>query len=151
MTDWTEADVSRISETEFPVRCGRCDCALFGLGERGRCPECGQGFSRRERLWETHGPEAFADPEFDDEQGEADDANAAFVFAVFSVLLFTALFPLIVLIGKSIFGTIDLCFTVIAWLIVAFSLEWIAFRRFAEHREAESQARGGVVDDEAGD
>ncbi len=151
MSDWTEADISGISEADFPVRCDRCDYLLNGLGEQGRCPECAHQFRRRERLWLMHGPEAFAEPSIVDEPSAASDAASMFVFAVFSVLLFIGLFLVIVLAGKSLFGTIDLCFTITAWVVVASCLEWIALRRFVERREAELPEADHAVEDDGGD
>lgn len=39
------ADVSRLSEDEFPIWCPKCDYLLRGLPD-GRCPECGTEFER---------------------------------------------------------------------------------------------------------
>jgi len=60
MCDWTTCDISGISETDFPVRCAQCAQELTGLGDVGLCSRCDCPFERRERLWKSYGPEAFA-------------------------------------------------------------------------------------------
>ena len=57
--DWTEIDISQISEADYPINCENCGYCLTGLGYSDNCPECNTTFSRRHRLWNQHGPDAF--------------------------------------------------------------------------------------------
>lgn len=43
-----------ISEAQYPINCATCDYNLTGLGEAGRCPECGLEFVRQDRLHEIY-------------------------------------------------------------------------------------------------
>ena len=121
--DWTECDLSPISETSFPVRCDRCAHHL--LGDTGSCPNCGEPFSRRRRLWETYGPEAFALPD----TAAADPVPDRFVRVLLTVLIAVLLMPIVVSIYKSLFGTVDVLYTLIAWAVVATSAGWIVLAR----------------------
>lgn len=42
-----------------PITCAQCDIALPLTGDVGICPNCGTTFNRRERVFDTYGPEAF--------------------------------------------------------------------------------------------
>jgi hypothetical protein len=134
MCDWSEFDTSKISETDFPIRCDRCDCDLTGLGESGRCPQCELRFVRRERLWKTYGPEAFAEPAIRPDEDNVAPADRTFVFGLLWALVLVLSLPVVVLAWLAFFGTIDLCFCILAWLVVALSLEWILLRRRQERK-----------------
>ena len=45
----------------LPVSCAQCGVALPTDGDAGTCRQCGLAFDRRERLFDTYGPEAFLD------------------------------------------------------------------------------------------
>lgn len=59
--DWALTDATHIGESRFPVSCAFCTASLHGAGEHGDCPSCGRWFIRAQRLFETYGPEVFAD------------------------------------------------------------------------------------------
>jgi len=141
MCDWTEFDISKISEADFPVRCDRCDHLLIGPAESGRCPKCGLVFVRRQRLWKTYGPDAFATPPILPGEDDVPPGERTFLFVFFSTLVLTLSLPVVVLAWFALFGTIDLCFCLLSWLVVATSLEWILLRRRQE-RGAEAKADG---------
>jgi uncharacterized membrane protein len=44
-----------VSEALYPITCAACRYCLTGLGEAGRCPECGLAFERQMRLGEIYG------------------------------------------------------------------------------------------------
>ena len=124
--DWTECDLSPISEASFPVHCDQCAHHLTGLGDTGSCPKCGEPFSRRRRLWETYGPEAFALPDTD----ASDPASDRFIRVLLTVLIAVLLMPIVVSIYKSLFGTVDVLYTLIAWAVVAIAAGWIVLTRY---------------------
>jgi len=139
MCDWTEFDISKISEADFPICCDRCNHPLTGLGESGRCPKCGLAFVRRQRLWKTYGPDAFATPPIRADEDDVSPADRTFVYGLLLALVLTLSLPVVVLAWFALFGTIDLCFCLLSWLVVATSLEWILLRRRQE-RGAEAKA-----------
>ena len=141
MCDWTEFDISKISEADFPVQCDDCGYCLTGLGESRRCPECGLKFTRRKRLWETYGPDAFATPPIRADEDDVSPADHTFVYGLLCALALTLSLPIVVLAWFALFGTIDLCFCLASWLVVATSLEWILLRRRQE-RGHEAKADG---------
>ena len=126
--DWSEADVSGVPESDFPVACGACGASLTGLGERGSCPACGVAFERRRLLWDAHGPEAFADPPI----AEGDDApapeDARFVTAVVAGLLGVASVPATIAIWRAVFGRFDGLAWLIAWLLIMTCAQWIVWK-----------------------
>jgi hypothetical protein len=146
MCDWTEFDTSRIPPTDFPIRCDRCDDDLTGLGEVGRCPQCGLRFVRRERLWKTYGPDAFAEPPVRPGEDESSSSDKTFLYGLFWGLVLTLLLPIVIYAWLAVFGTIDLCFCLFVWAFVAFSAEWIVIRRLQE-RAADGQSDRGSDSD----
>ena len=136
MSDWTEYDLSRISEEEFPIRCERCGRALAGLGDVGRCPQCATAFHRRERLWKTYGPEAFAEPPISDLQQP--DAN--FIYGLLTAVVAVLLLPAILLAWYSLFGRFDLGFGLFTWGVVVSAMVWIVVVR----RRAREKAKQGT-------
>lgn len=129
MCDWTEFDTSRIPESEFPIRCDRCDGDLTGLGNAGGCPRCGLPFERSRRLWQTYGPDAFATPPIRPGEDDVSPADRTFIFGLLWTVVLTLSLPAVVLAWLAVFGTIDLCFCLLSWLVVETSLVWILLRR----------------------
>lgn len=126
MYDWTEADISHISEADFPIRCDRCGHELQGPGESGRCSKCGLPFSRRHRLWQTYGPEAFADPPITPAEQEAWRRDTAFLSGLLAGIIVTLCLPVVILMWIAVFGAIDLYFCLIAWIVVVAAAVWLA-------------------------
>ena len=52
-------DLSHVDPERFPILCQYCGEVLRELQEKGRCPRCDRFYTRRNRLWEIYGPEAF--------------------------------------------------------------------------------------------
>ena len=146
MGDWTEDDISRISEQDFPIRCDRCTYLLTGLGDTGRCPQCAWPFVRRKRLWETYGPEAFAEPPIAD----IEQPDASFVFALLTAVGLTLLLPAILLAWYELFGKFDLAFGLFVWLVVVSAAVWLVLaRRRAKRAPPASGDEPPVPEDEA--
>ncbi|UCC30487.1 MAG: hypothetical protein JSU86_20100 [Phycisphaerales bacterium] len=145
MYDWTEVDISHISEADFPIRCDRCDHELQGPGESGRCSECGLPFSRRHRLWQTYGPEAFADPPITPAEQEASRKDTAFLSGLLAGVIVTLCLPVVILMWIAVFGAIDLHFCLIAWIVVVAAAVWLAV--VARTPRAESNATKHNVED----
>jgi len=145
MYDWTEVDISHIPEADFPIRCERCDHDLKGLGESGYCSECGLPFSRRPRLWQTYGPEAFADPPITPAEQEAARKDTAFLSGLLAGVIVTLCLPIVILMWIAVFGTIDLYICLLAWIVVVVAAVWLA----VAHRTygAESDAARHNVED----
>ena len=136
MGDWTEHDISGIPEEAFPIRCDRCSYLLTGLGDSGRCPQCAWPFVRRKRLWETYGPEAFAEPPIPG----VDQPDASFVFALLTAVGLTLLLPAILLAWYELFGKFDLGFGLFVWLVVLSAAVWIVVaRRHAKSEPTEPE------------
>src|ERR1043165_4410317 len=57
------ANADNIDESRYPIWCKECHYSLRGLGEKGRCPECGLRFRRSDLLVDLYGPEAFLSSE----------------------------------------------------------------------------------------
>ena len=57
--DWRIADIDRIDEKDFAVRCSACRGPLSGGDERLTCGNCGQLHARRRLLYDQHGPRPF--------------------------------------------------------------------------------------------
>ncbi len=89
MYDWTETSIDHIREADFPIRCERCDHDLTGLGESGICPACGVSFSRRQRLWHTYGPEAFAKPPITPAEQDAQRKDTGFLAGLLAGVVVT--------------------------------------------------------------
>ncbi len=119
-------ETSHISETDFPVQCNRCGHGLVGLGESGACPRCGLGYSRRERLWQAHGPEAFADPPITPAEQELARQDTAFIRGLLAVVAVTLTLPLVLLLWLMVFGTIDVGACLLVWTVVALAAAWLA-------------------------
>lgn len=126
MYDWMEVDISHIPEADFPIWCERCDHDLKGLGESGHCSECGQPFSRRRRLWQTYGPEAFADPPITPAEQEASRKDTVFLSGLLTGIIVTLCLPIVILMWIAVFGTIDLYICLFAWIIIVVAAVWIA-------------------------
>lgn len=72
-----------------PITCAQCDGALPSEGDMGTCPNCGAAFDRRERIFETYGPEAFIEePAVEKPTGTASWApyRRALVFSAVALL-----------------------------------------------------------------
>ncbi len=139
--DWTEFDIATIPEADFPVHCDQCAYDLTGLGDRSRCPECGTGFERRERLWTIHGPEAFAEPQRE-ESGPA-RTERRFAVAMFAALACAASIPASIVVWQRFFGTFDLLLWFVTWLLILSCVEWILAVREHLRPEEESPEREG--------
>ncbi|MCP4593582.1 MAG: hypothetical protein GY842_22830 [bacterium] len=127
MCDWTEYDVTRIPEADFPVRCvGRgCGYVLTGLGGSGRCPACAQPFDRRRLLWDTYGPEAFATPPIIvEDPAETHGLRAVIVSSLTTVLVVGA--PLAVVMESArAYGVRGLIAGLFLAALVHWGLDWI--------------------------
>ena len=142
MCDWTEYDITRISEEDFPIRCARCGYVLSGLGDSGRCPQCATLFHRRKRLWEIYGPEAFANPPISDVQ----QPDAGFVYPLLMGVILMLLLPAVLLAWYNVFGEFDLGFGLFAWAVLMAAVIWIVLARWrarAKHKQADDHGRNG--------
>ncbi len=137
--DWSEADVSGVSEDDFPISCNECEYPLTGLGDTGRCPECGAAFDRRRRLWEFYGPEAFARPPIADGESGAAPRDRRFVVAVFTAVVCAVAIPIGVLIWREVSGTVDRWLCLAAWSVMAACVEWIILNRVGSGRKEEEE------------
>jgi len=137
--DETREDTSQIPEGDFPVRCDRCGGLLTGLGEAGECPECGLPFIRRQRLWQTHGPEAFARPPIKEGEYEPTWSGSAFVAGLLSGFLLAALMPAAVWLGRDWLGVADLWLVLFAWSVVTATVLWLVVSR---HRGRNASGQG---------
>ncbi|MBU0716682.1 MAG: hypothetical protein KJ749_00400 [Planctomycetes bacterium] len=135
MTDWMECDISGIPEEAFTVRCDRCDFELTGLGDLGRCPQCASQFNRRKLLWETYGPEAFADPPIE----KVEQPDESFMYGLLAAVALTLVLPAILLAWYGLFGEFDLCFGLLAWVVVVVAIVWIMLVRRRRRVDAEDE------------
>jgi hypothetical protein len=124
MCDWTTCDISQISEERFPVRCDECGCALTRLGDEGTCPKCGQPFTRRERLWQTYGPEAFAK----DPPPTPQERHALWLSAFVHSVIIAAGFALAALVISLLFDRFNIWFFLGIWLAVVLVAEFFVPR-----------------------
>jgi len=131
MDEWMYCDISDVSESEFPIHCAACRYLLTGLGEEGCCPECGQPFERRLRLWELWGDEAFRGAE------EEQTRDSLFSLFLHSAIVTASMIGAFV--GYAVlFGRID-CTTFAVWLALVTVLEAILLRSGSKARR-ESRA-----------
>lgn len=135
MTDWTEQDISQVSESEFPVSCDRCEHALTGLGDRGVCPQCGHPFSRRKRLWQTYGPEVFASPPIPEGDDPTSLAGSDFVAGLLMGLAMIAALPISLWIASYWLASRDLWFLLFAWLVIVAAGVWLTIVRRRRGRD----------------
>ncbi len=139
MYDWTETSIDHIREADFPIRCERCDHDLTGLGESGICPACGVSFSRRQRLWHTYGPEAFAKPPITPAEQDAQRKDTGFLSGLLAGIVVTLF--LIVLLILAVSGTVDLCFCLFVWVVVVSASVWLMVVRHAGKAKPEADVR----------
>ena len=139
MGDWTKQDIGPISEEDFPICCQGCDCSLSGLGDAGRCPACGLSFSRRQLLWATYGPEAFADPPIVDDEINGSVRSSAFAGVLLFGIVLVAVLPIAAWVSRDWLEVNDLWFLLFAWLVVVASSIWLMVVR---HR-GNDHNRGG--------
>lgn len=132
-----EDDASHIGEKDFPIRCERCDGPLDGLGETGRCPDCGLVFRRRERLWQTYGPDAFANPPVNREEYEPTWTGSAFVAGTLFGLVLAAIVPVAVWVARDWLGVGDPWFVLFAWAVLAAAVIWVVVSRYHPRGGAE--------------
>lgn len=132
MSDWTEQDISQIPESDFPIRCHRCDYELTGLGDLGRCPQCVTSFDRRERLWRTYGPEAFANPPM----AEIEQPDANFMYGFLMAVILMLVLPAVLLAWYTLFGKFDLAFGLFSWAVIMAAAVWIVLVRRRAHLSA---------------
>jgi hypothetical protein len=119
MCDWTTCDISGISEADFPVRCDPCEQDLTGLGDVGRCPRCDCPFERRERLWTTYGPEAFAGV-----SPEESGRNSAWLTALLHSGIIAAGFLITALILGVLFEAAKIGTFIAVWLLIVLLAEF---------------------------
>lgn len=97
----------------YPVHCASCRYLLVGLGDDGRCPECGEPFSRRARLMDEYGPEAFAETARRAPRSTIVPAISLIGAAAIAAVLYPALAYLYIRLN----GHLDLGAVTIAWFI----------------------------------
>ena len=136
MDDWTDCDISRISDAEFPVCCDECGHVLAGSDDRGECPACSAVFSRRELLWRTHGPEAFADRPHDTATGITVPSGAApgasgddrsFTRVMSHAIIMAVSLPGLACMWFAVFGSVDLTVFTPLWLLLVAMIEWTLY------------------------
>lgn len=153
MSDWSTIDTTRLSEEDFPIRCDGCERDLTGLGEAGRCPDCDLAFSRRLRLWQTYGPEAFADPPITPAEQEASQKDITFLSALLAGLIVTLSLPVLLLAWLAMFDTVDLCSCLLVWAVISSIAVWLTVvRRLfrgskSDHETTEDDENGGESSD----
>jgi len=130
MNENGEGDVSYIRETDFPVHCDRCGHPLDTLGEHGSCPNCGMEFDRRERLWQTYGPDAFARPPVKRDEYEPTWTGSAFVAGTLFGLILAAIVPVAVWVSQDWLGVGDPWFVLFAWAVLAAAVIWLVVSRY---------------------
>lgn len=86
-------------------------------------------FSRRQLLWTSYGPEAFADPPITDREIEGSVGASTFTVAMLLGIPLVAALPVFVWLSRNWLGAADLCFLIFAWLVVAASLIWLLVAR----------------------
>jgi hypothetical protein len=119
MEDWQTCDLSRIDEDAFPITCGTCGYSLRGLANEGLCPECAAPYDRRRRLWEAHGPEAFAGCQPSDQfQGGAGFRLAALYLLVGLGSLAGGMYLWALYVGPT-----NICILPVVWLLAVTLVE----------------------------
>jgi hypothetical protein len=110
-------------EDQWPVHCRCCGYSLKGLGAEGCCPECGEAFDRRYRLWEQHGPDVL------DLEGGPPPPNPLSPRLLLQAPLFVALvlgsFLLVCAGCYLLLGRIDFISIIVTWLLVDSLAVWI--------------------------
>jgi hypothetical protein len=125
MEDWQTCDLSQIDEEAFPVTCGTCGYSLRGLADEGLCAECATPYDRRRRLWELHGPEAFAGPPAADQlRGGAGFKRAALHLLAVLGSLAGGMYLWALLVGPT-----NICFLPVVWFLAVTLVEVRLARR----------------------
>jgi len=138
---WMRYDISAVSESEFPIHCINCGHLLAGLGSEGRCPECGESFERRLRLWELWGEAPFKEAR----TGRQSKVSVLGLFLHSAVV--TGSFIAVFVAWGAVFGRIEVCTVFVVWLIVLAGLEAIILpKSSASGDRNQTRQREGKVD-----
>jgi len=150
VSDGDHLDDAGIPEDRYPIRCAHCGQELPGLGPRGRCPACGTEFDRAQSLWDTYGPEAFANPPLTaEEQADGTIASPLIAGLLFALVLIVAL-PIGWAMWLLLFGAFDYRGGLVTWLVIAAILEWLLVVRLRERRRSSSNEQGDRTGDDGG-
>lgn len=79
------------------------------------------GFDRRRRLWETFGPEAFADPPIT----EPEEGSTLTGVVVLGLLVAVAFIPFLMWFSRVVFEYVELGFVLFGWLLILVAVLWL--------------------------